>query len=170
LDDPSGLALLAPQDDESGALVGEPCTVSGWAYMLRCADESFYVGSTSYERVETRLDEHNDARYIGYTTSRRPVALVWARKFDDLRDAHETERRLKGWSRAKKIALIANDAEALKALSKRRAGRPDAQPRKPTKRSISDDFHATGARRKRPTQTRSRHPEVRAKRAPKDAR
>ncbi|MGH6872810.1 MAG: GIY-YIG nuclease family protein [Rhizomicrobium sp.] len=144
--------------------------MSGWAYMLRCSDDSLYAGSTSYDDVHTRVDEHNDAKYIGYTSRRRPVVLVWAKRFDDLRDAHGTERRLKGWSRAKKLALIASDAQKLKALSKRRAGRPaDLQP-KPTKREASVDFHAIGAR-KQFTQTppRSRHPEVRAQRAPKES-
>ena len=139
--------------------------------MLRCSDSSFYVGSTSYDDVETRVAEHNDAKYIGYTTSRRPVVLVWARKFADLRDAHATERRLKGWSRAKKHALIAEDGIALKQLSKRRGGLTEIQPPKPSKRALSDVFNATGARRQKPaTPPRSRHPEVRAKRAPKDAR
>ena len=79
--------------------------MGGWTYMLRCSDQSFYVGSTSYRDVETRVSEHNGARYPGYTANRRPVILVWAKWFDDLRDAHATERRLKGWSHEKKEAL-----------------------------------------------------------------
>jgi putative endonuclease len=147
---PSGLAALAPQDDAE---------MSGWTYMLRCSDQSYYVGSTSYQDFQTRVDEHNDAKFIGYTSSRRPVVLVWSKRFDDLRDAHDAERRIKGWGRAKKKALIASDAAGLKQLSKRRAGKPKKDPR-PSKRALVHSFHSSG----------SRHPEARAQRAPKDAR
>jgi putative endonuclease len=132
--------------------------MSGWAYMLRCSDRSYYVGSTSYEDVQPRVDEHNDAKYFGYTASRRPVVLVWSKRFNDLRDAHDAERRIKGWSRAKKEALIASDSGGLKQLSQRRAGKPKTAPR-PSRRELVQSFHSSGAR----------HPEVRAQRAPKDA-
>jgi putative endonuclease len=125
--------------------------------MLRYSDQSYYVGSSSYADVRTRVDEHNDAKFFGYTASRRPVVLVWSKWFEDLREAHVTERRLKGWSRTKKEALIASDADRLKQLSKRRVGKPKAK-RRPSKRELARQFHLTG----------SRHPEVRAQRAPKD--
>jgi putative endonuclease len=123
--------------------------------MLRCADRSYYVGSTSYEDVRLRVAEHNDAKYIGYTTYRRTVSLVWSKWFDDLCDAHDTERRLKGWSRAKKEALIAGNAQSLKVLSRRRGGREKIVPRR-TKKELSREFHSLGAR----------HPEARAKASP----
>jgi putative endonuclease len=124
---------------------------------MRCSDGSFYVGSTSHEDVNTRLAEHNDARYLGYTSSRRPVILVWSKWFNDLREAHATERRLKGWSRAKKFALIKADGEALVRLSTRRAGKPKSRP-KASRRQLADQFHSVGLR----------HPEVAAKRPTKD--
>jgi putative endonuclease len=155
---PSLISGLAPQDDGQMRAGWK----GGWTYMLRCSDQSFYVGSTSYEDVEVRVAEHNDARYVGYTSYRRPVRLVWARQFADLRDAHATERRLKGWSRAKKLALITQDEEHLIALSQRRAGQPAPEEKVKTKRELTSEFQASGAR----------HPEVRpgAKRrgAPKD--
>ena len=120
--------------------------MSGWAYMLRCSDDSFYVGSTSYTEVETRVTEHNDAKYIGYTAARRPVVLVWAMHFDDLRDAHETERRIKGCSRAKKKALIANNEHLLKALSVRRVVRPTGLIPRHSKRELNAESQSTGAR------------------------
>jgi putative endonuclease len=147
--------------------------------MVRCSDDSFYVGSTSYADVKARVTEHNDAKYIGYTASRRPVVLVWARRFDDLRDAHDTERRLKGWSRNKKAALIADDGNALHSLSRRRGGNPKPQQRPLTVREAADLAQGTGAESRLSTmrsapllskQADARHPEVRAKRAPKDIR
>src|SRR5688572_17936130 len=98
--------------------------MGGWAYLLRCADESYYAGSTSHEDVEARVWEHNEGVFDGYTSRRRPVTLVWAEWFDDLRDAHASERRLKGWSRAKKEALIARDYTKLQILAKRPSRRP----------------------------------------------
>src|SRR5258708_16082347 len=96
--------------------------MGGWAYMLECSDGSLYVGSTSYDKVEMRVSEHNNCRYWGFTWARRPVKLAWAQWFDDLRDAHIRERQIKGWSRAKKQALIAGDAAKLVTLAKRRGG------------------------------------------------
>ncbi len=131
--------------------------MGGWTYMLRCSDQSLYVGSTSYNDVGIRVAEHNDAKYIGYTAARRPVTLVWSRWFDDLRDAHDMERQVKGWSRAKKLALLKDDIPVLKQLSKRRMGNPEKKPRLP-KRALAGQFQSLGAR----------HPEARAQRATKD--
>jgi putative endonuclease len=130
--------------------------MGGWTYMLRCSDDSFYVGSTSHDDVGVRVTEHNEAKYIGYTSSRRPVILVWSKWFDDLRDAHSTERQIKGWSRAKKMALIRSDNEELMRLSKRRSGKPKSAPRL-SRRQLTDMFHSA----------RVRHPEVAAQRPTK---
>src|SRR5262249_30504230 len=42
----------------------------------------------------------------GFTYSRRPVTLVWSEYFERITDAIAAEQQLKGWSRAKKGALI----------------------------------------------------------------
>jgi putative endonuclease len=97
--------------------------MSGWAYMLRCSDGSYYVGSTSYDDIDNWIGEHSDGRFEGYTHERRPVTLVWAEQFGDLRDAQECERRIKGWRREKKEALIGKDWSALKFLAKRPSAR-----------------------------------------------
>ena len=70
-----------------------------------CADGSYYAGLTRKE-VETRVSEHNLGINADYTTRRRPVELVWSEHFELLTEAIATERRIKGWSRAKKEALI----------------------------------------------------------------
>ena len=122
--------------------------------MLRCSDDSLYVGSTSYADVNIRVAEHNDGRYWGYTSRRRPVKMVWSKWFDDLREAHAAERQIKGWSRAKKLALMRADEETLVRLSKRRAGKPKSIP-KPSKQQLVEQLHSIGLR----------HPEARAPRA-----
>jgi putative endonuclease len=90
--------------------------------MLRCRDGSYYVGLTR-AGLDKRIAEHQDGRFEGYTHSRRPVELVWSEQFIWLKDAIACERRLKGWRRAKKEALIRREFAALKALS-RTAKRP----------------------------------------------
>ena len=88
-----------------------------FVYMLRCRDDSYYVGLTRYG-LDKRFAEHQDGHYPGYTSTRRPVKLVWAQEFQWLKDAIECERRLKGWRREKKEALSRGDYEALKILSR----------------------------------------------------
>ncbi|QDB99878.1 MULTISPECIES: GIY-YIG nuclease family protein [Phyllobacteriaceae] len=87
-------------------------------YMLRCADGSYYVGSTKQE-VEARLWEHNNLPIDSYTARRRPVELVFAEGYDRITDAIARERQIKGWSRRKKEALVALAYESLPALSRR---------------------------------------------------
>jgi putative endonuclease len=94
-----------------------------YTYMLRCADGSYYVGSARLG-LERRVGEHNAGTYGGYTSTRRPVTLVWADHFQFITDAIAAERQIKGWSRAKKEALIRGDYEAIKVLSKRDPKRP----------------------------------------------
>ena len=81
-------------------------------YMVRCRDGRFYVGSTR-DNLERRIAEHNAGHFGGFTKSRRPVKLVYSQDFDRITDAIAAERRLKGWSRAKKEALIAGDIARL---------------------------------------------------------
>lgn len=89
-------------------------------YMLRCADGSYYVGSARLG-LDRRVSEHNQGAFGGYTSKRLPVELVWAEHFLDITDAIAVERQIKGWSRAKKEALIRGDFALIQNLSKRRA-------------------------------------------------
>ncbi len=86
-----------------------------WVYIVKCSDGSFYTGSTS--NIETRLSEHQNGAIKGYTSSRRPVKLVFSDFFDRAYDAISAERQIKGWSRAKKKALIKGDFDLLVKLS-----------------------------------------------------
>jgi putative endonuclease len=94
-----------------------------WLYILKCADGSYYTG-TARTTLEQRLAEHNSGHFDGYTATRRPVALVYSQWFDRITDAIAAGRQVKGWSRAKKEALIRDDFEALKVLARRK--RPTA--------------------------------------------
>src|SRR5689334_6139061 len=107
-----GIAPGASKDDVVGIYV----------YVLRRADGSFYIGSATGEDTSQRVDQHNAGAYPGYTHSRRPVVLVWSEHFDRITDGIAAERQLKGWSRAKKEALIRSDWKAVSYFAQRRAG------------------------------------------------
>ncbi len=86
-------------------------------YILRCADKSYYIGFTT--DVERRLAEHQNGKYErGYTFSRRPISLLYFEYCTNKVQASLREKQLKGWSRAKKEALIAENHERLKRLSR----------------------------------------------------
>ena len=89
-----------------------------YAYILRCADGSYYTGHT--DNLEARIGGHQSGQIKGYTCKRRPVELVWSQDFPTRIEALETERRIKGWSRAKKEALITGDWELLSLLARNR--------------------------------------------------
>jgi predicted GIY-YIG superfamily endonuclease len=91
--------------------------VAAYVYVLRCADGSFYVGSTR-STLEARLAQHNASALGGYTARRRPVVLVFQQEFANITDAISAERQLKGWRREKKEALIRGDFAALKNLAR----------------------------------------------------
>ena len=96
--------------------------MGAFVYMLRCADGSYYVGSARGDDLSRRMAEHETGAYRGYTYKRRPVHLVWSERFDRITDAIAAERKIKGWSRAKKEALINADWAEITRLAKRRAG------------------------------------------------
>jgi putative endonuclease len=93
-----------------------PC----FLYILRCADGSYYTGTYRGEDIATRVSEHDQAHHAdAWTASRRPVELVFVEEFAAITDAIAAERRVKGWSRAKKEAMIAGRWGALPNLAKR---------------------------------------------------
>lgn len=88
-------------------------------YMLHCADNPYYVGSATGDDLGPRVDQHNAGSRPGYTFTRRPVVLVWSEYFDRISDGIAVERQIKGWSRAKKEALMRSDWSAISKLSRR---------------------------------------------------
>jgi len=86
-------------------------------YILECADGKYYTGSTT--SLEDRINEHQmGIDPFAFTYSRRPVKLVWSETFETQLEAIAIERQLKGWSRAKKEALIRRDWEAVHEIVK----------------------------------------------------
>lgn len=89
-----------------------------YVYILKCADDSYYVGMTI--NLERRLKEHQKGyRDSSYTATRRPVELVWSGEMPSRADAIKTEHRIKAWTRAKKEALIRGDEKRIHEKVKR---------------------------------------------------
>jgi len=97
-----------------------------FVYIVRCADSSYYVGSARGD-LDHRMAEHDTGVRCGYTSSRRPVELVWQQEFEDPIEAITAERQIKGWSRKKKEALIAGDFDRLSWFAKRPSARGKAK-------------------------------------------
>ena len=93
--------------------------MGAWLYILKCADGSYYTGTTRKD-LATRVAEHQAEYFGGYTARRLPVTLVYSEFFERIVDAVAAERKIKGWSRLKKEALVAGDFDRLQSASKRR--------------------------------------------------
>ncbi len=89
--------------------------MKGTMYILECADQSFYVGST-YD-LFMRLDQHQCGEGCNYTKERLPVKLIYYEEFETVGEAFRREKQIQGWSRAKKIALMKKNIKKLELLS-----------------------------------------------------
>lgn len=88
-----------------------------YVYIVKCSDGSYYTGMTN--SIDRRLVEHNLGKNPdSYTFSRRPIVLVWFESFSDPTQAIMIEKKIKGWSRRKKEALINEDWDKLVQYSK----------------------------------------------------
>lgn len=92
-----------------------------WVYILQCADGSYYTGHT--DNLELRIGSHERGEIFGYTAQRRPVVFKYAQECASRIEALTAERQIKGWSRAKKEALIAQNFELLSELAKKKFDR-----------------------------------------------
>jgi len=86
-------------------------------YILRCSDDTYYTGLT--KDLVGRVKEHEVGVHPeSYTFRRRPVKLVWSIVTESYQEAFQWERRIKGWSRVKKEALIRGDIEGIHEIVK----------------------------------------------------
>lgn len=76
-----------------------------YTYILKCKDETLYVGSTN--DLEKRLHQHNNLKSgAHYTKIRRPVILVYSEELENLKLARARELELKKLNRKEKLDLI----------------------------------------------------------------
>lgn len=85
-------------------------------YILLCNDDSYYVGLTN--DLLKRFQEHIDGVFTNcYTYKRRPLILKYYEVIPFLKEAKAREIQIKGWSRAKKKAIIEQNFHKLQLLS-----------------------------------------------------
>jgi putative endonuclease len=89
-----------------------------WMYILKCVDDSYYVGST--KNLDLRIAQHQSGKGSRYTSGRLPVELVYGEEYDRVADAYAREKQVQNWGRAKREALINGDVEALPPLAKKK--------------------------------------------------
>ncbi|MFZ2299771.1 MAG: GIY-YIG nuclease family protein [Candidatus Moraniibacteriota bacterium] len=76
-------------------------------YILQCADGTLYAGITV--DLKRRTTEHNSSALgAKYTRGRRPVQLVYSKKFRTRSTASRAESRIKRLSRSQKLDLISS--------------------------------------------------------------
>jgi putative endonuclease len=77
-----------------------------YVYIVRCYDNSLYAGVTV--DVSRRLDEHNNSDRLGakYTRARRPVELIFERRFGSRSEACKFESQVKNMSKKQKEVLV----------------------------------------------------------------
>jgi tRNA/rRNA methyltransferase len=85
-------------------------------YMLLCSDGSIYTGHT--DNLKARFYAHQDGRFRGYTSTRRPVKLIFAEDVNTRIEALEADMRIKRWVRRKKFALVRRDWAEIKRLAR----------------------------------------------------
>lgn len=78
-----------------------------FVYILRCSDDSYYIGYTN--NLEKRVIKHNNGKAAKYTRGRRPVTVVYSERHNSKNSAMLREFHLKKLSRTAKEALIAGN-------------------------------------------------------------
>ncbi len=104
--------------------------MKGFMYILLCSNGHYYVGST--DNLEQRINQHMSGEGANYTRKHLPVRLLYFEEFQRIDDAFYREQQVKGWSRAKKEALINQDIKNLHNLSCRTSSpaEPDRKDKK----------------------------------------
>jgi len=108
----------------------QPVDGSAFVYVLESADGTLYVGHAC--DVRERLRKHRLGLGSKHTHDHPGVRLIHVGLIHvegplALDETVRRERQLKGWSRAKKLALISGDISRLKQLSR---GREHSVPHK----------------------------------------
>ena len=87
-----------------------------WVYILHCSDGSYYTGHT--DDLDLRLAKHESGEIEGYTSTRRPIELVYAQECATREEALSAELQIKGWSRKKKEAMMRGDWNEVNRLAR----------------------------------------------------
>jgi putative endonuclease len=75
-----------------------------FAYIIASRSRTLYVGVTS--DLRRRIFQHKQKTHPGFTARYNCNRLVWFESFSEVSAAIQREKEIKGWTRAKKIALV----------------------------------------------------------------
>ena len=89
-----------------------------FVYIVRCADDTLYTGWAV--DVARRVKAHNCGRGAKYTSTRGPVTVIYTEEVATVGDALRRERAIKGYPRAKKLALCVPVEPVKRARPKKR--------------------------------------------------
>ena len=91
--------------------------MAGFMYILKCANGTFYVGST--KNLIRRIQEHETGNGANHTKRYGPVELVYFEIYQRIDFAYYREKQIQGWTRKKKQALIDGEYPNLKYAAKK---------------------------------------------------
>ena len=75
-----------------------------FVYLLECRDKSYYCGYTN--NLKRRLEEHNSGKGGRYTSTHRPVRLIYSEEQETIQSAMAREREIKKYARWEKEKLV----------------------------------------------------------------
>jgi putative endonuclease len=85
-----------------------------FVYILECQNGEFYTGIT--DNIERRFIEHQRGKGGKFTRDSGVRKLLHQESFSTVKEARDREVQIKGWTRRKKLALIAGDKKRLKEI------------------------------------------------------
>ena len=88
-----------------------------YVYIMTNTSRTLYAGVTN--DLERRVYEHKQKLVPGFTSKYNITKLVWYETFPDIQQAIEGEKRIKGWVRSRKIAMIESQNPNWEDLSQR---------------------------------------------------
>jgi len=85
-----------------------------YAYIMASRSRVLYAGMTN--NLPRRVREHKQKEADSFTAQYNVTRLVWYRAFSRPQDAIAAEKKIKGWLRKKKVALIEEENPSWKDL------------------------------------------------------
>ena len=110
--------ILSPSKDQKYKFTGFIRIMPGWVYILRLQSGFLYVGATT--DLANRYEDHCSSKACRTTALDPPIALIYSEKCETFQEARQREAQVKGWTRAKKEALVVGDLAKLKESAKSR--------------------------------------------------
>lgn len=96
-------------------MISEQSELNHWVvYILKCKNEILYTGIT--DNLDRRYKEHLSGKGGWFTKCNPPISLIYSEKVASKNAALSREKQIKGWTKAKKLALAQKDFAALKKL------------------------------------------------------